>query len=205
MNSKSIKAMKAIQAVAAAATLLVGASLSHAQSAPAAASSPAKKELIAKLLQVQQPGIENLSRAVLQGPLGNLMQGASAALQQLPPEKREATAKAIEAEVKKFAEENGPMLRDRAIKLAPSTVGAMLDERFTEDELKQLLAWLESPVNKKFSQMGGEMQKALTEKLMADTGNTLDTRFKALQQSVAKQLGIPAKPASAPATPAPKK
>lgn len=205
MNSKSIKTLKAIQAVAAAATLLVGTGLSHAQNAPAAASSPAKKELIAKLLQVQQPGIENLSRAVLQGPLGNLMQGAGAALQQLPPEKREATAKSIEAEVKKFAEENGPMLRDRAIKLAPSTIGTMLDERFTEDELKQLLAWLESPVNKKFSQMGGEMQKALTEKLMADTGNTLDTRYKALQQSVAKQLGIPARPASAPTAPAPKK
>lgn len=205
MNSKSIKTLKAIQAVAAAAALLVGTGLSHAQSAPAAASSPAKKELIAKLLQVQQPGIENLSRAVLQGPLGNLMQGAGAALQQLPPEKREATAKSIEAEVKKFAEENGPMLRDRAIKLAPSTIGTMLDERFTEDELKQLLAWLESPVNKKFSQMGGEMQKALTEKLMADTGSTLDTRYKALQQSVAKQLGIPARPASAPTAPAPKK
>jgi len=205
LNSKSIKALKAIQAVAAAATLLVAASVSHAQATPAAAASPAKKELIAKLLQVQQPGIENLSRAVLQGPLGNLMQGASAALQQLPPEKREAAAKSIEAEVKKFAEENAPMLRDRAIKLAPSTVGAMLEERFNEEELKQLLAWLESPVNKKFSQMGGEMQKALTEKLMADTGNTLDTRFKVLQQSVAKQLGIPAKPASATATPAPKK
>jgi len=199
--------IKALKAATTAAALLVGVGMSQAQTTPAApatASSPAKKELIAKLLVVQQPGIENLSRAVLQGPVGALMQTAGGALQQLPAEKREATAKAIEADVKKFVEENSPMLRDRAIKLAPSTLGTLLDERFSEDELKQLLAWLESPVNKKFSQMGGEMQKALSEKLMADTGSTLDARFKALQQSVAKHLGVTAKPASAPAAAAKK-
>jgi len=204
LNTPSRKISQAFKSVALAAVLCAGSSLSHAQGAAAGASSPAKKELIAKLLVVQQPGIDTLSRTILQQPLGGLMQGAAGALQQMPAEKREATAKAVEAEVKKFVEENGSMLRERATKLAPSTIGVLLDERFSEDELKQLLAWFESPVNKKFNQISGELQKSLTEKLLADTGSTLDTRFKALQQTVAKQLGVSAKPASAPA-PASKK
>lgn len=204
MNTPSLKISQGFKSLALAAALCAGSGLSHAQGPAAGASSPAKKELIAKLLVVQQPGIDTLSRTILQQPLGGLMQGAAGALQQMPAEKREATAKAVEAEVKKFVEENGSMLRERATKLAPSTIGVLLDERFSEDELKQLLAWFESPVNKKFNQISGELQKSLTEKLLADTGSTLDTRFKALQQTVAKQLGVSAKPASAPA-PASKK
>jgi uncharacterized protein len=189
----------------AAATLLACAShaaLAQASAAPAP-SSPAKKELVAKVLQLQQPGYEALGRTLLQQPIGNLMQGAGQALQQLPAEKREATAKAIEADIKKFADETGPLMRDRAVKLAPSTVGAILEERFTEDELKQLVTWLESPVNKKYAQLGGEMQKALAEKLVAETRPTIETRLKALEQSVIKQLGITPKPAASAPAPAP--
>ncbi|MGS0754888.1 DUF2059 domain-containing protein [Roseateles sp. GG27B] len=167
------------------------------------ASSPAKKELIAKLLLLQQPGIEMLTRNILQQPLAGLMQSAGGALQQVPADKREAVGKAIEADLKKFFDDNAPMMKERAIKLSPTTIGVVLDERFTEEELKQVLAWLESPVSKKFGQVNGELQKVLTEKLMADVGGTLDTRFKTLQQAVAKQLGIAApKPAASTPTPA---
>ncbi len=185
------------------------ASLAQAQataaSAPAASSSPAKKELIARVLQLQQPGLEAMSRAMLQQPLGQLMQGAGQALQQVPAEKREATAKAIEGEVKKFVDETAPLMRDRAIKLAPSTIGAILEERFSEDELRQLAAWLDSPVNKKYGQLGQEMQRALAEKLVADTRGTVEARLKTLEQSVMKQLGIAPKPAASAPAPAPAK
>ena len=186
------------------AALLCSANLSFAQgAAPAStavqASSPAKKELIAKLLVLQQPGIEMLTRNILQQPLGGLMQSAGGALQQVPTDKREAAGKAIEADLKKFFDDNAPMMKERALKLSPTTIGVVLDERFTEEELKQVLAWLESPVSKKFGQVNGELQKVLTEKLMADVGGTLDTRFKTLQQAVAKHLGIAAPKAAAPA------
>ena len=186
------------------AALLCSANLSFAQAAAPAsaavqASSPAKKELIAKLLVLQQPGIEMLTRNILQQPLAGLMQSAGGAMQQVPADKREAVGKAIEADLKKFFDDNAPMMKERALKLSPTTIGVVLDERFTEDELKQVLAWLESPVSKKFGQVNGELQKVLTEKLMADVGGTLDTRFKTLQQSVAKQLGVTAPKAAAPA------
>lgn len=189
MNVKATR-MNALKLLAAATTLAC-AGIAMAQAPAAPASSPAKKELVAKVLVHQQQGVEIMARNMLQAPVAQLMQGAGGMLQQMPADKREAAAKGIEADVKKFVEENGPFLRDKAQKLAPSTVGAILEEKFTEDELKQILAWLDSPVSKKFGQLGGEMQKALGDKLLAENGATLDARFKVLQQSVAKHLGVP--------------
>ena len=118
------------------------------------ASSPAKKELVQKILLLQQPEIESVARSIVERPAAQMMQEAGLAMQrQVPPEKREAMGKAIEAEVKKYVDESYPLVRERAIRLAPSTLGAALEEKFNEDELKQLLGWLESPVNKKFQQL----------------------------------------------------
>ena len=169
----------------------------------AAAPSAAKKELIAKLIQLQQPGVENIARMLIQQPVGQLMQGAGQALQtQVPTDKREAAAKAIEAEVRKFVDDAVPMVKDKGAKMSASVWAPMLDEKFSEDELKQVIAWLESPASKKYLQIGAEMQNALGQKLMADVGPSLDTKFKTLQASIAKHLGITPKPASPATTPA---
>ena len=109
----------------------------------------------------------------------------------IPPDKRDPIAKDIQADLKKYGDDVLPLMRDRAIKLAPSTIGAMLDERFTEDELKQLIALLESPVNRKYQQMGGEMQKSLSDKLVAETKGIMEPKIKALEQAIAGHLGLP--------------
>jgi hypothetical protein len=171
----------------------------------AAAPSAAKKELIAKLIQLQQPGVENIARMLIQQPVGQLMQGAGQALQtQVPAEKREAAAKSIEAEVRKFVDEALPMVKDKGAKMSAGVWAPMLDEKFSEEELKQIIVWLESPASKKYQQIGAEMQNALGQKLMAEVGPGLDTKFKTLQQSVAKQLGITPKPAASAPAPAKK-
>ncbi len=171
----------------------------------AAAPSAAKKELIAKLVQLQQPGVENIARMLIQQPVGQLMQGAGQALQtQVAADKREATAKAIEAEVRKFVDEAVPMVKDKGAKMSAGVWGPMLDEKFSEEELKQIIVWLESPASKKYQQISGEMQTALGQKLMADVGPALDGKFKTLQTSVAKHLGITPKPATPAAAPAKK-
>jgi hypothetical protein len=182
--------------------LLAGATLAHAQT-----SSPAKKELVAKVLQLQQPGIDNLARQIAERPVLQLMQQANAVLQtQVAADKREAIAKSIDADAKKFIDEAVPVIRERAIKLAPTTVGAVMEEKFTEDELKQLIAWLESPVNKKYQQLGPEMQNSMVQKLMNEAAPLLDPKLQALQQKMRATFGLPAdgaKPAK-PAASAPK-
>ena len=193
--------------------LLASAVSAHAQNAttPAASaplpSSPAKKELVQKLLVLQQPGIESIARNMVEQPAMRMFQAAGQALQQkVPAEKREAVGKSIEADIRKYVDESVPIVRERAIKLAPSTIGTMLEERFTEDELKQLVAWLESPVNKKYSQVGPEMQNSFMKKLVEESRPLVEPRLQALESKVRASLGVPEPSASAPAkAPAPKK
>ncbi|CAG1014364.1 hypothetical protein BURC_00672 [Burkholderiaceae bacterium] len=171
--------MKRIIAVA----LMTCATLASAQS------SPAKKELVAKLLVLQQPGIDNMAKSIAERPVVQLMQHAGNALQsQVPADKREATAKTLQADAQKFVEEAYPVIRDQAIKLAPTTVGPVLEEKFNEDELRQLVAWFESPVNKKYQQVGPELQSAMLKKLLAEASPVLDPKLQALQQKMGNTL-----------------
>ncbi|WP_119286603.1 hypothetical protein [Azohydromonas sediminis] len=159
-----------------------------------------KKALVAKVLQLQQPGIENAARLVAEQPALMLLQQAGLVLQRVPAERREATAREIQAEAKKYADEAVPLLRQTAVRVAPTTIGPILEEKFTADELKQLIAILESPVNRKFQQLGGDMQRALNEKLVAETRATIEPKINALQQAVGEKLKAAAAtaPASAP-------
>ena len=171
--------------------LLAVSSVAHAQS------TPAKQELVARILVAQQAAIEQTAQAIVERPAIQMQQQAGLALQaRVAPEKREAAAKSIQADLKKYIDDVGPVVRAQAVKLAPSTVGALLEEKFTEDELKQLIAIIESPVNRKFTQMGGDFQKALGEKLVAQTQATVGPKVKALEQSIAGHLGMQAAPAN---------
>jgi uncharacterized protein len=189
-----------------AAALCAGAALAHAQTAstPAAAasSSPAKKELVQKLLVAQQPGLENISRGLVERPVAQMAAEVRMALQQMPPEKREVAAKAIDVDVKKYMDEAVPLVRDRAIKLAPSTIGVAMEEKFSEEELKQLLAWIESPLNKKYSQFGPEIQGTFTQRLLTEAAPAVDPKMQALFAKVRGNLGMPPPGAGASGAPA---
>ncbi len=171
-----------------------------------AQSSAAKNELVVKILQLQRPAIEGLATVLAQQPAQQMMQGANVALQsRIAPEKRQEIAKEIQADLKKYAEEVVPIARERAVKLAPAAIGTLLEEKFTEDELRELIKIMESPVNKKFGQMNAELQKSLAEKLVADARPLIDPKVKTLEATIAKRLGMqPASAASAPARPASK-
>lgn len=193
--------MKSVQAGALAAALIA----TPAVWAQKADSSPNKKNLISRILKLQQPAIEQLTVGVLSRPVNELAQKAMPALRNLPEPKREATAKQIDADMRKFMEDNVQPLVDKGWKMAPSTMGVALDEKFTEEELKQLVDWLESPVSKKFAEVAPELQQVYTKKLIDDNGKQLDEKFTALQQNVAKQLGLePVSGAASGARPAPK-
>lgn len=166
--------------------LVACASVAHAQGST-------KKELVAKVLQLQQQEFEVIARGIVQQPAMQMMQQAAPVLQnQLPADKREAAAKSIEADVRKYFDETFPLVRERAIKLAPSTVGAVLEERFSEDELKQLVAWLESPVNRKFQQASGDIRNAFLQKLVPEARPLMEPKVRALEQNIRSTLGLPA-------------
>lgn len=169
---------------------------------PAAAQAPApqtKKDLVARLVQLQQPGVDQMARSLAEQPAVAVMQQAGPMLQRMPAERREALARDIEADLRQYAEQAVPIVRDKATKAAPQVLGTMLDERMTEDELRQVIAALENPAVRKFQGMNADMQRALTEKTVAESKAEIEPKVRAMQQTVAKRLGVTQPAASAPA------
>ncbi|HWP13369.1 MAG TPA: hypothetical protein VNN06_16240 [Ramlibacter sp.] len=177
-----------------------------AQAQAQAQSTTAKKELVARILKVQQPGIEATARGLVEQPAVELMGSAANALPaRVAKDKQDAVAKEIRADVQKYVDDAFPVVRDRAVKLAPGTIGALLEEKFTEDELKQVVSIMESPAYTKFQRMADEMQKVLVDKVVADTRATVEPKVRTLEQTIAKRLGVSSAPppaAGAPRAPA---
>ncbi|TWI51550.1 hypothetical protein IP92_00537 [Pseudoduganella flava] len=148
---------------------------------------PAKKALVDRVLQLWQ--VDTIGQSMLQAPVGDAVQQARAVLQgRATPEKRDAALTDIVAEARRFMDENTPIARASADKLIPTTVAPLLAERFTEEELKQIVIILESPVKKKFEAMVPELQKKLGESVAADTRAVIDPKLKDLQERIGLRL-----------------
>ncbi len=165
--------------------LLLPAVAVHAQQ-----STPGKKALVSRILKLQQPGIEGMSRTMVEGPASQLLARAGSELgERVAADKRDAVGKEIQADVKKFLDETVPLVSNRAIALAPSTIGSYLEEKFNEDELKQIAVFLESPAVNKYQRLSGEMQNILVEKVLTDMRSVVDPKVAALAQTLTKRVG----------------
>lgn len=168
-------------------TILVATTLVTGTARSAEAIAPAKKALVDRVLQLWQ--IDTIGQSMLQAPVSDAVQQARAMLQgRAAPEKRDAAMTDIVGEARKFMEETTPIARASADKLIPTTVAPLLAERFTEEELKQMVAILESPVKKKFEAMVPELQKKLGESVAADTRAVIDPKLKGLQERIGLRL-----------------
>lgn len=148
---------------------------------------PAKQELVQKIVQLWQIG--DLGQAMLQEPVAEAVQQARVVLQgRVPPERRDAAMRDIAADAKKFLDDTAPVIRKSTDRLIPATVVPLLDERFTEEELRQIVAILESPVKRKFEALVPEMQKALGQKLASDTRPLIDPKLEDLRQRIGARL-----------------
>ena len=150
--------------------------------------SDAKKDLVQKVLTLQQSGIEGIGNALANQTATQVLQVAGQAMARVAPEKREALGAELQAEVRKFYEDIAPVLRASAVKNAPGTIGTALEEKFSEDELKVLIGWLESPVSKKYQQVSAELQQALGQKLVVETRPQVEPKLKALEGVLGNKL-----------------
>ena len=155
------------------------------------AASASKKDLVARILRAQQGSIEGMAQQLAERPaveiVGNAMQYIGA---RVPKDKQEAMAKQVQAEAQKYAAAAVPIVTKRAVELAPTTVGTMLEQKFSDDELAQIASLLENPAILKYQRMLPEMQQALAQSLIADTRPLVEPKVASLEETVAKQLGI---------------
>jgi uncharacterized protein len=155
-------------------------------------SSPAKKELVARIVRAQQGSIEAMARGLAERPALEIMNGAMQVIAaRVPKDKQEQMAKDVQADAQKYADEAVPLVQKRAVAVAPSAMGAVLEAKFSEDELKQIAAALENPALIKYQQTVPELQQALGEKLIGETRSQIEPKVHALDDSVSKRLGLP--------------
>lgn len=211
--------LKTLCAPSALALALSFTALTHAQTAtapsapaaspaPTAAASAGKKELVQRLLKLQQGGVDRLAAAMTEEPAIVLIERASEVIAaKVPKERQEAVAKSLQADVKQYLNETIPLVRKSAQQLAPSTIGAVLETKFTEEELRQIIAVMESPAYTKYQQLSGDMQQSLQAKLVSETRATVEPRVQALEKALGDRLktALAEAPAKAPAKTSPKK
>jgi len=174
-----------------------------------------KKAEVQKILTLQQPALEEMSRNVAERPAVQIAASVRQIMAQAVPEdQREAVAKQVDAEIKKYLDTAVPAVRASATRLSQTTLAPMLDERFTEEELKQLVTMLESPVLKKYQAALPEMSNAMLEKVVADARPQVQPRLQTaetnirniLDKATGGKLSGGNEPAAKPAAkPAPKK
>ena len=163
-----------------------------AQAQNAAPGAGAKKELAARIVRAQQGAIENLARQLAERPAVEIMGGAMQIVAaRVPKDKQEAMAREIEGDAQKYVQEAVPIVQKRAVAVAPETLGSVLEEKFSEDELRSIAAALENPALIKFQRALPELQGALGDRIVAETRGQIEPKVQALEQSVAKRLGLP--------------
>jgi hypothetical protein len=153
---------------------------------PLSALAQSKKELVQKLMVTQQPLIDNAAQNLAEQPARQLVNSAKQVLAQaIAPEKREATAKQVDAEIKKYLDAAVPLFKTSANKLSTSTVAPALEEKFTDDELKQLITILESPVLKKYqAALPDLIGSNFLEKVVLDVRPQLDPKLQTVQNNL---------------------
>ena len=167
--------MKTAWAVAVATTLAATSLSAHAD----------KKEVVQKILSSQQGALDDMSRNVAEQPARQLaMRARQSLVQGVPEDKREATAKLVDAEIKKYLDGAVPAVRASAGKLSTSVLGPIYEEKFSEDELKQLQAMLESPVLKRYQSLLPEMSNALLEKVVADARPQVTPKLQTAEKNI---------------------
>lgn len=156
-----------------------------------------KAALIKQFIDAQRPGVEALARGLVEESSMPVARAGAGYLQtQVPEAKREAAGKAADAELKKYFDEAYPIVRDKAVQVAPGALTPVLEQHFSEAELRELVAWINSPVSKKYQEVNAQLQAALAEKVVADTRGSIEPKLEQLDKAVAKALGAPAAPAN---------
>ena len=149
--------------------------------------SPAKQELVNQILKLSN--MEYVGQKMLQQRVNEAVQQARVVLQSRGnPEKRDAAMTDVIKEAKTFMDQAGPISNASSDKLSPGILGPALLERFNEEELRQVIALLQSPVRQRFDALVLEAEHKLGPAVSADAGAAINPKLKELNERIGTRL-----------------
>ncbi len=144
------------------------------------AQNDAKRALAVKLAQLQQQAdsaamAEQLTASAVQP----LIAGWSQRLDEtVPPARQKEVRDKLDVELKKFADSTQKTVEAQTAKLAEAALVPIFMEKLTEDELKTIITYLESPVSSKFQALGPEATNAWAQRVVEATKSSVEAGVK---------------------------
>ena len=144
---------------------------SLAISTPASAQNDAKRALAVKLaqLQVKSDGgaiAEQLTASAVQPLLASWSQRLD---ETVPPARQKEVRDKLDVELKKFADNTQKSIEAQVAKSGEAAMVPVFMEKLTEDELKTIITYLESPVSAKFLALGPDATNAWAKRVIDAT------------------------------------
>ncbi|MGA8514802.1 MAG: DUF2059 domain-containing protein [Burkholderiaceae bacterium] len=176
----------------AACALLIGTS-----TAIYAQTSDAKRALAVRAVAAQEGPEMNRMLAQLAGSATQQMVANwDERVSQLPEAKQQSAINAMDAELKKFNDDALKLITAQAAKVRGDALLNAYIERFSEEELKQLVALMEAPVFKKYQSVGPDLGGVYIKAIVDGTRSAVEARSKTFDTAAAKIVGVPAAPPS---------
>ena len=166
----------------------------------------------AAISQAVDPKLEWATKAVAlqQGPeldrlIGQLAESASQDILQnwitklrsdVPKARQEQAAESLNLELKKFYDDVSKTIKSKVGKVSTETLIPAYMEKFSLDELKQLVAFFESPVIKKYQTVSPELGSIFVGQLVSETRAEVALRGNQFEIAAVKIVGVAPVPKS---------
>ena len=154
----------------------------------AAHAQDSKRALAVKLAQIQiKNDSEALSEQLVASAAQPLIGGWSQRLDEsVPPARQKDVRDKLDVELKKYVENTRKTVEGQVNKSAEAVLVPIYMEKFSEEELKTVVAYLESPVSTKFQTTAAEATQAWAKKVVDSTKSSVESGAKSFDAAATK-------------------
>ena len=158
-----------------------------------------KLEWATKAVALQQgPELERLVSQLAESSSQDIVQSWGVKLRtDVPKEKVEQTAQSLNAELKKYNDDVTKIISGKVNKASTDSLVPVYMARFSLDELKQLVAFFESPAVKKYQAAAPELGNVFVNQLIMETRSDVNARAKQFDDAATKIVGTTPKASAA--------
>ena len=171
-----------------------------AVSTGAMAQNDAKRALAVKLAQMQQKADgEAIAEQLTASAVQPLLAGWSQRLDEtVPPARQKEVRDKLDVELKKYADSTQKVVEAQTAKAAEAALVPIFMEKLSEDELKTIVAYMESPASAKFQALGPDATNAWAKRVVDATKTQVESgakTFEAAANRIVTSSGGSAAPA----------
>ena len=150
-----------------------------------------KLEWATKAVALQQgPELERLIGQLADSATQDILQNWGPKLQSdVPPAKMEQAKESLNTELKKYFDDVASTINGKAGKVSANALIPAYMERFTLDELKQLVGFFESPAIKKYQLAAPELGSLFVKQLIEETRSDIIVRTRQFDDAATKIIG----------------